>query len=137
MLNTKLLRKVKKHILEEPKRLAMIHWSKRGLPGTQLKSEGWGEEPTRTFPPCGTVGCIAGWACMLSGMYSGSSYEGGDLLGIPDSTSLRNSLFIVEDWPEPIRSEYICATTPERRAKLAAKRINLFIKEHKDDTFSI
>lgn len=135
MLNIELLQKVKKHILEEPKRLAMIHWTLRGLPGQFLTSEGWGEIGERVFPPCGTVGCIAGWTCMLSGMASGTRSSAEELLEISRFES--DSLFMVEDWPEPIRTQYMHATTPELRAKLAAKRIDLFIEGHKDDVVSV
>src|ERR1700739_464311 len=53
----KLLRQVKDHILEEPKRLSMGSWMviyPTGFP----TSASW-------LPACGTVGCIAGWTVLL------------------------------------------------------------------------
>lgn len=53
-LNVKLLEKIKKHLKEEPKR---YHQGK------------WVEEVSvwdANAPACGTVGCIAGWAVLLS-----------------------------------------------------------------------
>lgn len=55
-MNTALLRRIKKHVLEEPKRLDMGCFLMR-------------EEQNKNYydyPACKTVGCIAGWACVLS-----------------------------------------------------------------------
>jgi hypothetical protein len=52
-LNVALARKVKRHILAEPKRLNMSFWM-----GDVIGNIG--------VPPCGTQACIAGWACLLS-----------------------------------------------------------------------
>jgi hypothetical protein len=55
-VNGKLLQRIKKHILEDPKRLdmGMFLARKEQHPGAYK------------YPACGTVGCIAGWACVLS-----------------------------------------------------------------------
>jgi len=45
----RLLRRIQKHILKEPHRLAMRSWA---APSQEVR--------------CGTVGCIAGWAVMLT-----------------------------------------------------------------------
>ena len=52
-VNVKLLKKVRKLIAEEPKRLNM------GLWGSQLRRG-------RSRPPCGTVACLAGWTILAS-----------------------------------------------------------------------
>ena len=48
-MNITLFRKIRKHILEEPKRINLNHWV----------------DPYSEVAPCGTEGCIAGWACVL------------------------------------------------------------------------
>ena len=62
-MNTRLLRKIQKHILAEPKRFDMTDWVMRGKPGSLLEA---GEQEIEV-PKCGTVACIGGWACLLSG----------------------------------------------------------------------
>jgi len=61
-LNVTLLRKVMKHILEEPRRLRQSEWlAKKG-------DAYYKHVPRKERPPCGTVACIAGWAVELSGV---------------------------------------------------------------------
>jgi hypothetical protein len=60
-INVKLLRKVKRHILLEPKRLNMGCFIARK---DELQDDPL-MYPVK-FPSCGTVGCIAGWAVALS-----------------------------------------------------------------------
>lgn len=50
-----LLQRVKQHVLEEPRRLNMGTWGRKA-------SHRLGDDA----PPCGTVGCIAGWCVFLS-----------------------------------------------------------------------
>ncbi len=52
-LNVELLRRVQTAILEEPRKLNMNVWMEK-VPGRHPNP-----------PPCGTVGCIAGWAVAL------------------------------------------------------------------------
>lgn len=56
-INKKLLRKVMAHIKAEPRRLDMAFLLE------QTDKEYAAED--KSLPPCGTVGCIAGWACIL------------------------------------------------------------------------
>jgi hypothetical protein len=57
-LNVKLLNRVKKHLLEEPKRYYQGWWANKAT-----KEDGFeGAAP----PACGTQGCIAGWAVFLT-----------------------------------------------------------------------
>lgn len=64
------LKKIEKYILEEPKRLNMRFWGahtnkpsaiddlfNEGVVGAALKEQN---------PPCGTIGCIAGTACVVA-----------------------------------------------------------------------
>ena len=53
-INVPLLRKIKRHIQEEPRRLKMRFW------GRKVDPLGRGK------PPCGTQACLAGWAVLLS-----------------------------------------------------------------------
>lgn len=113
-MNVKLLRKVKKHILEEPKRLMMGDWV------TETKKS-----------PCGTAACIGGWAVILSGKYRANmdagdvQEEAKELLDVEGMESTR--LFGPVWWPAKFRGG--CADDGEEiTAKIAAKRIDHFIK---------
>jgi len=131
-MNKTLLRKVKKQILEEPKRLDM------GFFGMKVK-------PYSGGPRCGTVGCIAGWAVMLNhpevigarlsekrldefnNLIGRADVEGMKLLKI--TTDQRDKLFYVANWPEPYRQQYSDAIDDRKaRAEVTAKRIDYFIK---------
>lgn len=54
-----LLRRVKAHILKEPRRIDMSTW---------VEYEWYDDENDRSrpWPKCGTVGCIGGWVEVLS-----------------------------------------------------------------------
>lgn len=113
-MNTKLLRKIKKHILEEPKRLRM--W-------------GWVSKSRRS--PCGTAACIGGWAVILSGKYS-QEMNSDDirkkaqrLLGFRGMKAAR--LFGPDFWPDQFHAG-ISGNGKKRTAEVAAKRIEHFIK---------
>jgi hypothetical protein len=123
-MNVKLLRKVKKHILEEPKRLYMSDYIK--LEGESFIG--------REYAKCGTAACIAGWTCILSlkelepkkiKHSINENEKAAELLGISGSTAHR--LFIPTNWPE--RFQGGCSDDgTEGTAKLAAARIEHFIK---------
>lgn len=99
-MNIPLLRKVSEHILAEPRRVNMnIGLYQFG----DVSIPGW----HRNKPPCGTIGCIAGWAARLSGTLlpsggSAADWEG----GIEDSArkaldltySQTRRLFHPENW---------------------------------------
>lgn len=61
-MNVELLRKVEKHILEEPKRLYMSKWIRRVKQHELLDQAG----NPREYASCGTAACIAGWAVILN-----------------------------------------------------------------------
>ena len=56
-VNVKLLKKVRKLIADEPRRLDMSYW------GMQVKH--MKEKPVNP-PPCGTVACLAGWTVLAA-----------------------------------------------------------------------
>lgn len=130
-MNVRLLRRVKKAILDEPKRLDMGDWI-------------YTYEGGLSAPKCGTVACIAGWATLLA---VGSikdvkatakelrrtqaiiSQEGMLALGIQSFDADR--LFYVDKWPEPYRTAYGTARTAQERADVTAGRIDQFIEVNK------
>jgi hypothetical protein len=92
-MNVKLLRKVKRHILEEPKRFLMSTIDTHGAPGEET---GYGGK----FAKCGTAACICGWACALSGTaWREARFATAEkLLGITPNEAAR--LFEPGCWPE-------------------------------------
>jgi hypothetical protein len=119
-INVKLLRKIQRHILEEPKRLDMECFIDRKADYVTVHE----------FPKCGTVGCIAAWAVTCSTKekvpYSKIADRARKLLGITYLQADR--LFYASRWPE--RFKRIDNTNPQTRlhAVITAKRIEHFIK---------
>lgn len=123
-MNVRLLRKVKKHILEEPKRLLMTYWrvnkktdGRESLPGNHAG-----------FASCGTAACIAGWAWTLEHprkRFPEMSTKVAELLGINPAERFR--LFSVAQWPTQFQHQFRDDGSPES-AKVAAARIEHFIK---------
>lgn len=121
-LNIKLLKRVRNKILKYPKRFEMDHFY-----GPTLRFN------RRLVPAdCGSSACIAGWAVFLAsgkrklpdGGPRSTWDEAKKLLGLHNAASL----FISDDWPERFRSQYCNAKTPKGRARVAANRIDHFIK---------
>jgi len=111
-MNVKLLRKIKRHILAQPKRFDMNFIGTRDMKSFK---------PNRV-PECGTIGCIAGWACALSGKkFSGRIAR--NLLGLDYDQTER----LFYDNPKGFRGMWR-GDGKAATAKLAAKRIDLFIK---------
>jgi hypothetical protein len=121
-----LLTKVKKLILEEPKRLDML---------TLLEPSYSGE------PACGTVGCIAGWTLVAANLKGKTPIKEviapllskgnrltatAKLLGL--SMDEQNRLFFLHKWPADLETAYDNARTPLQRARVTARRIDLFLK---------
>jgi hypothetical protein len=117
----RLLRRVAKHILAEPKRLDMAYFIDRVTDPKGVAHK---------MPPCGTVGCIAGWAVTLSTTervaYGRIATRAAKFIGIGDVVAQR--LFYPGQWPEEFSriNEYRAQTV--RHARLTAKRIEHFIK---------
>lgn len=115
-MNSELLLKVRDHILEEPKRCDMSDWIRRSKQS-----------------PCGTIACIAGWACVLSGKrdtpYNDVPRVAGELLGLPET----ESLFLADDWPADLREELYSEDPGSKEyAEIVARRIDEFLLEHSE-----
>lgn len=134
-MNVELLQRVKQHILDEPLRLEMVEGLKFRAPGTQRRVHCANEEYVPT-PACGTIGCIAGWACILGDKTFADAHPGDpcwgtvreraeELLQIPTSSS---RLFRVNWWPEDLFNRYEHAETQQERAEILAERIERYIK---------
>ncbi len=132
-MNVKLLRKVAKHILEEPKRLLMRTWIfEKSDKQTRVRMAQGGSRP---FAKCGTAACISGWACIISGHGEEAKKDsfmdvGMRLLGIGYPQAYR--LFGPENWPK----EFQRGTKDDgtaKTARIAAKRIEHFIKTNGDE----
>jgi len=111
-LNVELLRKVQRHIKEEPKRLRMNNWLVIRQPGEHI----YMDTGYIIMPSCGTVGCIAGWTWFLAqnpeeleyklaqmskdskGRTSSLEVEAEKLLDIED-TKIPFCLFYLDTWP--------------------------------------
>ena len=150
-INVKLLREIKKMILEEPRRLNMAHFAEMFADSAQ-PTEGNDYEPKKEErPPCGAVMCIAGHALLAEERSRGffrkrftrpvvdrirtaAEGEAQDLLGLTDEQAERLFYFTDwnwlgdEGWPEEFADAYIKAKTPAQRARVTARRIEHFIK---------
>lgn len=137
-MNTKLLRQVRAHILDEPRRLRMEH--------------GIMPQHGKNAPACGTVGCIAGWTVILGNKKPTETIK--DMiarLAIPRSETSRRErswsavedmatelleivpasaerLFYTWEWPQDLKDAYAVAGTAAGRARIAARRITRFIR---------
>ena len=133
-MNTALLRKIKQLVLAEPKRVDMEAWA-------------YHCERRNGGPPCGTVGCIAGWAVILDqeGKTMAERYNkavehdffatGKRLLKL--TTGQAKRLFYAEFnfenndysfWPEDLVDAYDSARSPKAKARVVAQRIDRFIR---------
>lgn len=122
-MNTKLLLKVKAAILAEPLKFDMAAWF-----APEKKS------------PCGTTACIAGWAISLDRkwkrlkpglsqmrhFYFRPEKLAGEAIGIDFDQTER--LFFRCNWPPGMSHAYVHETTARGRARIAARRIDHFIK---------
>lgn len=117
MINVDLLKKVAKHIEEEPKRLDMDRWFVEYINLDKLPP---------FVPSCGTVGCLAGWAAHL-GNQPIRAYEGGRLALELDHSQARR-LFYLDKWPEEFELAYYNARSHDKRVKITVKRIEHFIE---------
>lgn len=133
-LNVKLLRRIKRHILAEPKRFLMTCTVLKARSQAEWKHEldmKSADDASKVRPPCGTAACIAGWA----GLFTNCRYQGYSLLnhaarvlGVEQTPSWAgHTLFSSCAWPHPFASRYIQAKSPARRAKIAAERIEHLI----------
>jgi hypothetical protein len=123
-LNVKLLRKIKKHVEEEPRRLIMARWQQKGRAGELVEDEA----ATFNLPECGTAACIAGWAVNLSGkkIETDVGARAMTLLGLTFEQS--QNLFNTGNWPGDYGDKFDNETSPERRVKILGKLIDKVIE---------
>jgi hypothetical protein len=127
-LNIELLLEVKKHILEEPARLIMGGYVRRGFAGEPIMDCGF----AFNLPSCGTAGCIAGWSVLLSPEEERAKFEGSDarvaraLLRISDRHQ-DDWLFYVGDWREEDQVRFENAILLKERAQVVANVIDYYI----------
>lgn len=124
-MNTRLLRRVAKHIAEEPRRLNMGFLYR---PATHFDND--------LRPPCGTVGCIAGWALIIG--LKATKFDdcfpvvSGKTVDVTDARKLlkvdNDNLFFLHYWPVQFKAAYSAAHTPAERANATVARIEWFIK---------
>lgn len=129
-LNVRLLRKIQKHILEEPRRFFMDWFIAKGTPGKKdLTAIGnWTAvcDLSSVTPPCGTAACIAGWVNLFRKHDPTDHDAAARELGL--ELGQQHRVFNVMYWPELFRYSYTKAKTPQTRAKIAAERIEHLIK---------
>jgi len=121
-MNTRLLRKVKKAILEHPENTDMGYWVKHD----------------DSLAECGTVGCIAGWVWAkadienLRKLPQVLSWDHRALTSakrLLDIGSVQaNSLFYVANWPSNFERAFNNRVTRQAKARIVADRIDHFIK---------
>jgi hypothetical protein len=127
----RLLRRVAKHILAEPLRYEQNEIMSVGKPGEVFKSN-------HLYPACGTVACIGGWVELLTTKnpkrllrrgYFLSYKKISRLLGVAyDDVERLVSYTRDGGWPDQYEDAYRIAKTPRGRARVAANRIEHFIK---------
>jgi hypothetical protein len=127
-MNVELLRRVQAHIREEPRRLNMETW----LDKFESQAE-YDEELTNSgLPPCGTVGCIAGWAVSLSelpGHHGNFGTEAAELIGDDEA----HNLFFEVYWPSDLKERLAEGDVGSMEyAEVVCAAIDRFI-EHPDE----
>lgn len=147
-INVELLKKVKKHILEEPRRLLMDDLVVRKMDDEDFVAD---DGKMVKFASCGTAACIAEWSVLLTdGLWPEGDLwrRAAKLLGIPKDQICSNGfyddngeyisipvlaekLFYVDEWPVAYRIPYKKARSQKQRAKIAAKRIEAFIRKYR------
>lgn len=135
-MNKPLLLKVKAHILEMPERFIMGRWQLQGIPGADVESLNCSVDRQRKMPGCGTVACIAGWTVLLAhkkraAMRYGFSKTAEELLGLREDDARK--LFNVEHWSAHYRNLWIKTQSLSKRAAIAARVIDRFIRKHATD----
>jgi hypothetical protein len=127
-INKTLLRRVRNHILAEPRRYAQ---------------ETFGRYEPQS--PCNTAACLFGWADYLANETSLEDvqeyYHSPTLvakrataaLGLKPSQAKVVMSSSGEKWPEPYRSKFLHARTDEAEARVAADYINYILRTGKVD----
>lgn len=129
-MNVRLLRKIQKHILAEPKRYNQNVTIETDQ--DEIRDVNGG------VPKCGTMACIGGWAYILSRVRPNLDFTFDHLgkarreLKITDEQADRLFDSVASGctnyWPKKYADAYLKAKTPAGRARAAARRIDHFIK---------
>lgn len=125
-INIRLLRKIQKFLLAEPRRFEMTSWISPADRTAELIE----------IPPCGTALCIAGAAYVIEKKLKLDYTRKGatevrdfavKAIGL-DPRDFGNGLFYTVDWKQKFQSAYYMAKTPLDRAKVGVAVIEDFIK---------
>lgn len=123
-MNIRLLRRIQKVILEEPKRIRMGTWVTKHH-----------EIPLEQLPACNTIACIAGWAVSLKEKRLAEQLER-IWLDVEDracealelKTQSADKLFYSTRWPEKFQARLgRCKEGSRPYAKVVSDRIEHFI----------
>lgn len=152
----KLVRKVQKHILEEPKRFDMGEWGRsvNHIWKPEPLFEGSSKEAKRIhkqdmkdyktevsqFPACGTTACIAGWAVILEnpkkdkeGHYVIPSVDipsrAAKLFEFGDAC-YAGQLFFSDSWPQPFFTQWADEDAKDNPSKKKLAKIAVARLEH-------
>jgi hypothetical protein len=109
-INKPLLRKVRKLIADEPRRLHMGTW------GRKLQKS---ERTASDAPPCGTVACLAGWTVLASrpeSEWPKLFYRDGNIRSI-------DQMAVSAKAAELLRINYAKAMTIFRRTEWGSKQV--------------
>jgi hypothetical protein len=135
-INVKLLRRIQKHILAEPRRYNQNATIIKAEPGAKVRPDRG--EDVNIVPACGTVACIGGWADILGAARGAKIREfsfdrARKLLGLDEDQGIRLFDYITDEtrpwltWPDQFTDAYLAAKTPRGRARVAVRRIDHFI----------
>lgn len=132
-LNVRLIRKVIKHITEEPKRYFQHDFIRTGEPGGSVAEDYFND--THKYAQCGTAGCIAGWAYLLSAARPNKNAavctivnKATKKMGITsDQSDMLFTGIPSEDWPAPFGKSFLKAKTLQGKANVAARLLEKVI----------
>lgn len=130
-INKKLFKQVRDHIKEEPRRLAMGVFLQGVEEGSGVNCVYDAADRVRFLsekevPPCGTVGCIAGWVGKLVNGTFKSTSNSADLLGITNEQSLK--LFYPDSWKPKTYRKYRRSKTQIGRTRVVVGILDRIIK---------
>jgi hypothetical protein len=125
-INVRLLKEVRACILEEPKRLVMGWWCRKGTVGEILRQRDYGRSVI--VPSCGTVACIGGWAVLLSGKLDIQWPSFDTVCRVLGLTLEQGMLLLTVSGWGVFGEAFVKAKTPTKRAKIAVQVIDLFLE---------
>lgn len=127
-INVSLLRRIQRHISEEPNRFFMGSWIHAGVAGDLPYLDGIKHE----MPACNTAACIGGWAVILDRKRKIRDWsivdfnkEGRQRLHLTRDQAA--ALFGLCYWPSKFSRAYYSAKTVRGKVRIAIRRIDHFI----------